>query len=303
MEESKQNNLTLAAFVVITIFGGLNAIGVRYTVQELPPFWGATLRFSVAAILLFIIGAAMHLPLPRGRALVGILLYGVLSFGASYAFIYWGLQEVPAGLASVLLSLVPLLTFAFAIIHRQESFRWQVLAGGLLALGGILVVFRDSLGANVPIVSILAVLISVACIAESAVIIKIFPRSHPIMTNALGIAVGTLILFGMSLIWGEPHAMPTQPQMWLALVYLVLMGTCLVFILYLYILKRWTASATSYQFVLMPFVTIVVAAWLAREPVSGAFLIGVTLVLLGVYVGALLHIKPAGSAVSETASD
>ena len=41
------------AFFVGVIFGGLNAIGIRFVVAELPPFWGATLRFAPAALLLF----------------------------------------------------------------------------------------------------------------------------------------------------------------------------------------------------------------------------------------------------------
>jgi drug/metabolite transporter (DMT)-like permease len=60
-----------------------------------------------------------------------------------------------------------------------------------------------------------------------------------------------------------------------------------LFYLFLFLVRRWTASATSYLFVLFPFVTVVLAAWLAHETVTAAFLGGGVLVLVGVWVGTL----------------
>lgn len=57
--------------------------------------------------------------------------------------------------------------------------------------------------------------------------------------------------------------------------------------LFLFVLRRWTASGTSFAFVLTPFVTVAVGVWLAHETISWAFVVGGVLVLLGVYVGAL----------------
>jgi len=74
-----------------------------------------------------------------------------------------------------------------------------------------------------------------------------------------------------------------------ALGYLVL-STVTAFILFVWVINRWTASATSYALVLTPIVTIVFAALLLSEPITGNFLIGAAVVLGGVYLGA---IKPA----------
>ena len=48
--------------------------------------------------------------------------------------------------------------------------------------------------------------------------------------------------------------------------------TITAFLLYLFVLKRWTASGTSYAFVLIPLVTIVMAGWLANEQITWQFL-------------------------------
>jgi drug/metabolite transporter (DMT)-like permease len=54
-----------------------------------------------------------------------------------------------------------------------------------------------------------------------------------------------------------------------------------------WILSRWSATATSYVTVLTPLVTVAAAALLAGESPTAGFLWGSLLVLLGVYVGVL----------------
>jgi drug/metabolite transporter (DMT)-like permease len=55
-----------------------------------------------------------------------------------------------------------------------------------------------------------------------------------------------------------------------------------------WVLSRWTATATSYIGVLTPLVTVAAASVLAGEQPTSAFLIGAVFVLVGVYVGAVI---------------
>lgn len=298
MQGKRPERLTLLAFIVSTILGGNNAIAVRFSNVELPPFSGAAIRFAAAALILLLIVLALRLPLPKGRSLVGVLVFGALQFGISYALMYWSLLKVPAGLFQVVLALVPLFTFFFAIAHRQEAFQWRILVGGLLAVSGIAIVFRGQLIANVPLLSLLAVVLAAACIAESVVLFKSFPKSHPITTNALGMAVGAAILFTMSMLTRESPAVPDLPATWIALLYLIFFGSIGTFVLALFVLSRWTASATSYSLVLMPIVTVLFASWLAGEAITASLLAGGLLVLLGVYLGALAPVDLLKRALS-----
>ncbi len=81
--------------------------------------------------------------------------------------------------------------------------------------------------------------------------------------------------------------MPVQGATWAAFAYLVSVGTVGVFLLFLFVLKRWQASAVAYLFVLAPFVAGALGAWLLGEDVSPLTALGAILVLAGVYVGAL----------------
>jgi drug/metabolite transporter (DMT)-like permease len=269
------------------VIGGGNGVAIHFSNQELPPFWGATLRFAPAALLFGVTMIFLHAPLPRGRGFIGALIYGTLGFGVSYALIYWALLTVAAGLAQTILAVVPILTLVLAIVHGLERFRMRALVGAVLALLGIAVVFGAQAAQDVPFWPIVALIGVGLCVAETTIAVKWFPQSHPAALNAVGMATGTLLLLVLSAVAGERWALPTMTNTWIALVFLILVGSVGVFALFVFVVRRWTASATSYQFVLYPFVAVAISAAIANETVTAVFLLGGALVLAGVYVGAL----------------
>jgi len=271
----------------MVLIAGSNFVAVRFSNQELAPFWGATLRFIVACALFFAIVGWRRAALPRGRALAGVAIYGVLGFGASYALLYWALLSVSAGLASVLIALVPLITFFLAILHGLEQFRLRGLVGALIAAVGIGVVFVEQIGGAMELAGLLACIAGAACIAESGIAAKLFPRVDPAATNAVGMLTGLAVLAPLSLAAAETWVLPERMETILAVLYLMTVGSVGLFALYLYVLRRWTATATSYLLVVSPLVTVAVASLLAGERVSAPFIFGGVLVGSGVYIGAL----------------
>jgi len=291
--EVRPDRATLAAFVGVVLFGAVNAIAVRQIVVEIAPFWGASTRFLAAGLIMVAIVIVTRRRFPRGRSLAGAVAYGSVGFTASYAFIYPALRDTPAGTTMVLVALAPLMTFGLAIVQGQERFRLQGLLGALIALGGVAVVFADQISAAVPIGSLLLVVLGTACIAESGVIGKWIPKSDPFGTNAVAMLTGGGLLLGLSIVTAEPWAIPREAATWVAVGYLVVFGSVAMFALYLFTLARWTASAVSYVTLLMPLVTVPLAAILINERITGALLIGGAIVLVGVYTGAFVNVRRA----------
>lgn len=281
-----QNRSTLLAYILGVILTGGNAVAVRFTVAELAPFWGAALRFCGAALIFWVIVLLRRTSLPAARVTRSLVIYGLLNFGVGYALIYWGLKNVPAGLAQVVLALAPLLTFLFAVLHGLESFRWRGLAGAVVAVAGIAWAFFKEPAQGVALLPLLAVVAGAACFAEATVLLKRTATADPLVINAVGMTAGTVLLIVLSLAVGETWSLPARMTTWLSTIYLVIIGSVSVFYLYTFVVKRWSASAASYEFVLFPFVTVFIAAWLAGEMVNAAFLLGGALVLLGVWIGA-----------------
>ena len=277
----------LAAFFAMSILAGGNAVAIRFSNRELDPLWGACLRFALAALLLAALMAILRVRPPRGRARAGASLYGAVGFGAAFALAYYGLVDIHAGLGQTVLALVPLATLFLVVLQRQERLRFSGVIGGLLALAGIAVMSGATVRDDVPALSLLALVGSALCFAQAAILVRRFPPVHPVAMNAVAMGTGAVLLLAGSLLARETFELPQQAETWLALAYLVPVGSVLVFVLYLVVLRYWEASRAAYEFVLIPVVTVVLSAWLDNEPLGLGLVIGGPLVLLGVYVGAL----------------
>jgi len=285
------DRLTLAAFAATVLIGGANAIAVRFTLRELTPFWGASLRFGLATIVVVAAVIALRRTWPSRRHVPGILLFGFVNFGITYVFLYTGLRDAPAGTTGVVTALTPLLTLVLAVAQRVERFRPTALVGTLIAGSGIALVFANQASLDVPIPALLALVGAAACLAETGVLVKRFPPGDPLVAVAFGLPIGATFLAGLSVVAGEPWVLPSRPESWAALAYLVVFASIVGFVLTLFVLSRWTASANSYAFLMSPLVSVALGALLLGETVQPAFVLGGALVLAGVYVGAVLRTR------------
>lgn len=284
--EARPDGLTLAAFAAVVVVGAGNAVAIKIGLQELPAYWGAALRFLAASLLLLAYTTLTRRPLPRGRALVGVLIYGALSFGGAYAFAYYALTEVTAGAAMVALSLVPLYTVLLAAAQGIETFRFGRLAGAAIAAAGIALVFADSLGTSSP-AALAALVLGGLCIAQGTITIKRFPRVDSVVENGLAMGIGGLMLLALSYFAAEAWFVPQAPASLASLAYLSILGSIGVFGMYLFVVGRWTASGATYALLVMPLFTIMLGWLLLAERPSIAFAAGAVIALLGVWIGAL----------------
>lgn len=288
--------LTLAGFGVVVLLAGSNLVVVRMSNRGLPPFFGAGIRFLATSFLMFGGGLVRKLPLPTRQELPGTLLFGLLGFAGFFGFGYWGLVHLPAGIAGTLAASVPLLTMFLAAAQGLEKLTLRGLAGGAIALAGIAVMLAAPSEGGVPLGPALSILAGAACQAELNVVVKKLPLGNPVSTNAVGMLAGSLVLLALSAGFRESWSLPDDPTTWWALAYLVLLGAVL-FVLFLWTIKRWTASGMSFMFVLMPVVATVLGILILDEPVTASAVSGGLLVLLGVFVGALSGRRGTGGQI------
>jgi drug/metabolite transporter (DMT)-like permease len=272
---------------LLVILAGGNAVGVKVATDELDPLWGAGTRFAAAGLMFAGVMALRRMPVPRGGALLGAVLYGILGFGAAFGLAFIAIPMTGAGTGQLLLGLVPLLTLILAPIHGLERFQLRAVIGSLVALAGVAILAADRISIDVPIAGIWLAFAVALLFAESGVVVKLTPRADPVATNAVGMLVGAAVLLPVSLFIGERWVLPTQQDTWAAMVYLVLAGSVAVFWLYVFVLRRWTASAASFEFLLIPLATIPFSAVLTHEVITPIMLLGGAIILVGVYFGAL----------------
>lgn len=277
---------TLAAFAGAVLLGGANFVAVRLSNRELEPLWGAGGRFAVAAAVFGLLVLVLRLRLPSGRVVAGLMVYGLLAFAAAYGLLYWGMQEVPAGVAAVVMAAGPLLTLLLATAHGLERLHVRAVVGGVVAVAGSALMFLEPAGPDFGWVSLLAVFMAATCASESVVVVKRLGAVHPVVMNFVGMGTGSVVLLAVSALTGEHWAIPARQSTALAVGYLVA-SSVLLFVLVLLVIRRWTASASSYVFVLMPFAAVLLGAVLADEPVTAGTVLGGLVVLVAVYLGAI----------------
>jgi drug/metabolite transporter (DMT)-like permease len=279
------DRLPLGAFAGAVFIGGSNFVAIRFSNRELDPLWGAGLRFALAAAVFGLLFAALRLSFPRGRALVLVSTYGLLAFGAAYGCLYWAMQEIPAGIAAVVLAVGPLLTLLLAVAHRMERLSGGALVGALVAIAGSVVIFFQPSSVAFGWGSFALLGVAALCASEAVVVSKLAGRQHPVAMNFLGMTAGAVVLLVVAAAADERLALPADGETQFALAYLVA-GTVGLFLLVLFVVQRWTASATSYVFVLMPVIAIALGALVADEEIAATTIVGGAIVCAGVYVGA-----------------
>lgn len=284
---SRPGRFTFAAFAGVVVLGGGNFLAVRVSNGELAPFWGAGLRFSLAALVFVVIAALMRLSIPRGKTLALTALYGVFVVTLSYALMYWALTRVTAGTGAVVLAMVPLVTALLAATQGLERLNSRTTLGALIALGGIVWMTVGEQGLVIPLDGLIAILAASFTIGQSVILGKHVSGNHPVITNAVGMSIGAPLLLALSAIVGEQWVAPSQGATVAAVSYLVLLGSVGLFVLTLLVVRHWAASAMSYAFVLFPVVTMLAEAWILDEPLTVRSAVGAIAVMTGVWFGAL----------------
>jgi drug/metabolite transporter (DMT)-like permease len=279
--------VALLLFVTCVLLGSGNFLAVRFSNVELPPLWGAGLRFALAAGAFGVIAVSARRPWPRGELLRRTVVFGGLNFGVFFALMYWALVHVTAGVATIVLASVPLLTLLLAAGQGLERLRGRALVGAFAAVLGIGWMAYAPGELVLPPLPLLALVAAALSIGQSIILGKHVSGNHPAITNAIAMATGATLLLLASRAVGEPWSWPALPEARWALLYLVAFGSIGLFALTLLLIRRWSASATSYAFVVIPVVTLLLEAALAGVPITATALLGAGIVMVGVWFGAL----------------
>jgi drug/metabolite transporter (DMT)-like permease len=247
--------------------------------------WAASLRLALAAVLLTGIALLLRHPFPRGAALRAALGYGVLQFGLNFSLLYWGEKTFPSGLTAVLYATIPLSTALMAAATGLERLTRLKVAGALVALAGVALLFRGQPLGHVGLAPAAALLTAATLAAWSSLVLKRGPRQSPVWATAVASLAGLVVCLGVSFAIGETHPAPTRFAQWFPVVYLTLAGSVGAFVLFAWLLNHWPVTRVSFIGVVNPLVALLLGWALRDERLTLASLAGSALVLLGLVFG------------------
>ncbi|MGV3560848.1 EamA family transporter [Larkinella arboricola] len=293
-ETSPKPLAVLLAFAAVYIIWGSTYLAALLGLESIPPFLMASMRFLLAGLLLYgwclMKGEAKLTAQTVGRnALSGILML----FGGTVSVI-WAEQFIPSGLAAILVTTMP---FWFVLLDRRQ---WSVYFASWLIPGGLVIGFIGVIlllaqpGQTVLVrppngqywLSIGVLLLGGIFWTVGSLYAKYRPSSASNTFNGSLQLLAAGSFSGLtSLVSGELAGFRFEEvtlKSWLALVYMILMGSILTYLAYLWLLKvRPPAIVSTYAYV-NPVIAVLLGWLFANESLSGRQLLALAVILVGV---------------------
>ena len=140
MTTPRQKKLALLAWIAVCLIWGTTYLGIRISLESIPPALMGGLRWTIAGGLLALFVRVRGEQLPPPSRWGGIALMGFLMLGLGNGGVVFAEQWVPSGLAAVLVATSPFWMAAVeASLRDGERLRANTIAGLIVGFAGILV--------------------------------------------------------------------------------------------------------------------------------------------------------------------
>ncbi|MFI5804193.1 DMT family transporter [Streptomyces sp. NPDC051561] len=283
--ESRSQPLALTAAAVTVVLWASAFVSIRSAGASYAPGALALGRLLSGSLVLVVILLVRREGLPPRAAWPGIVVSGLLWFGAYAVLLNWGEQLVDAGTASLVVNVAPILMALLAGRFLGEGLPPRLLAGMAVSFAGAAIVgVSMSGGGGTSLLGVILCLVAAVTYAIGVVAQKpALAHASPLQATTYGCVIGALacLPFSGRLVEDLAHApLPATLNM----VYLGVFPTALAFTTWAYALKRTTAGkmgATTYA---VPAI-VVLMSWLLLDEVPGWItLLGGVVCLAGVAV-------------------
>ena len=280
----------IAALFTLYIIWGSTYFAIAVGVQSWPPLLMAGVRFISAGILLMTVLLLKGHKLPPLRPMLNAALIGILLLAIGNGFVTVAEhQNVPSGIAAIVVATVPLFTLCFSHFFgiKTRKLEWLGIAIGLAGI--ILLNSGGNLSGN-PWGALLILLGSVSW-AFGSVYGSRIELPTGLMAGAVEMLAAGIVLLIAAMLTGERlTSMPNSAGL-LAVAYLAIFGSIIAISAYMYLIRNVApAIATSYAYV-NPVVAVLLGTGFGGESLSfvewlalGVIIFAVVLVTLGKYL-------------------
>ncbi len=257
----------------------------KIALADSPPLSFLCLRFLAAGVLMIGVAALLRRgPWPRGRDLAAHALVGLLGNALYLGLSYSGLVTVSSGLTALIISANPILTAILARPLLGEPLGRRTVIGLALGLAGVALILRHRIGAGAEdLHGVLLVLAALAALSASAVAYKrLKPRGDLLIANGVQMLVAGLVLIPVACGLEDPGAIRWTGPFIAAFLYLLLAASVAAYLLWLWLLSRYSATEASAWHFLMPPLGLLLGWLVLGEPVAAFDLIGIIPVAIGI---------------------
>jgi len=276
----------LALLVALSALWGGSYPLIRVAVASIPPLTLIAARTWIAGLLLlaWIVARGIAIPCELAtwrRMLVQSLLNSVVPF----TLIAWGEQFVSAGVAAMLNSVSPVLTFIAACgLTGEERFTpWRALGVAFGLVGVALVIGPAALGdLGGQLLPEVAILAATVCYAGAALYGRSFRALSPAIPAAGSMLLGAVVLTPASLLVDRPWTLAPTAGAVGALASLAVFSTALAFVIYFRLVASIGSVATTAQAYLRVPIGVGLGIVFLGESMSSTAWVGLVCIVSGV---------------------
>lgn len=279
----------MATLGVLCASWGLAQVAIKVAIPGVPPLLQSGIRSVGATVLIWSLMAIRREPvLEKDGTLWWGLAAGIL-FAAEFILIYWGLEFTNASRAVIFLYISPFVVALGAqLFIPGEHLRKIQTLGLCCAFVGIAVAFRESLSFPTYRMLIGDAMLTVAAVfwGATTVLIKASPlvRVKPSKVLLYQLAVSAVVLPLASLARGEPGIVLMTSLIAGCLVYQTVWVAFITYLAWFWLIRHYPPSRLASFTFLTPLFGVLAGGLLLNEPITGALLLALVLVGIGIFL-------------------
>ncbi|MBE7630261.1 EamA family transporter [Tenacibaculum piscium] len=281
--------LIIAAFFSIYIIWGSTYLFNKIAVTEISPLFLASIRFSIAGILIMILAKSMKLSLKITKnQFVNSGIAGFLFLVYGNGVFVWALKYLDSGFAALLASTQPLFVLFLLRLIDGKRLQKKSMIGVLLGLIGMyLLVSQQEITTSEG--SVLGIFMILTCVLSwsygSVFVSKAdLPKNHLVSTGYQMLVAGFILAIS-SLVFKETW---TSPLNWSqktqgAMLFLIILGSIVAFTSFNYLLKVVATEKVATSAYVNPIIALFLGWALLDETLTLQSVIASMVLLTGVY--------------------
>lgn len=280
--------LPILALCWVSFFWGTTWIASKEGVKHMPALQLAAIRQFIGGFLYICFFLFKKTPWPRGKQWKTILILSILNFVLSNGLSTWGVKYISSGLGAIIGAIVPLWIVIISIFRGERLARLAII-GLIVSFGGVCVVFYDHLNDFLKPdfrFGIFISIISTLTWAFGSLYTKKKAASfNPYFSLGLQMFLSSILLFAFTGATGTSVPLSSIPAIsWWAISYLVVFGSVLTFIAFIYALQHLPAQISSIYAYINPIIAVILGALIFSESLNAAIAIGGGVILSGLYM-------------------
>ncbi|MBC7873659.1 MAG: EamA family transporter [Ferruginibacter sp.] len=277
------------ALAMVCILWGTTWIASKEGVRHMPALQLVSIRQLIAGALYVSFFLYKKIPLPRGKEWIPILVLSFLNFIMSNGLSTWGVKYISAGLGSIMGAIFPLWLVIIGFFGAREKLPQKALMGLLLGFGGVCIIFYEHLDdffiPDFRFGIMLSLIATWTWAFATLYTKKQAAKFNPYFSLGLQMLISGVSLVGFTGLTGNAIPLATIPwESWASIIYLVIFGSLIAFIAYLYALQNLPTEQASVYAYINPMVAVLCGWIVFNEKITIFITIGGAVTLLGVYL-------------------